>query len=217
MVTSMPGEANVVNMADRPYHHGALRQALMTEGLKLLAESDADHLSLRELARKVGVSATAVYRHFPDKHALLAALARQGLEQLAAAQHAASEAAGGGEEGFNATGLAYVDFAIGNPALFRLISAYPTSEPSMTRPADRMPEAMSFLLANAAEFAPPGTDRNTFALQSWALAHGMAMLILDGQVVADQDLVAAVVDGTALAGRPGKHRSSAKTVVEHAG
>lgn len=196
-------------MADKPYHHGALRQALVAEGLKLLAESDADHLSLREIARNAGVSATAVYRHFPDKNALLTALAKQGLDQLAAAQHAASDAAGGGEEGFNATGRAYVAFAIEHPALFRLISAYPTSQPSMTKPAERMPEAMTFLLENAAAFAPDSTDRITFALRSWALAHGLAMLILDGQVAADEAMIRAVVDGRAFAEHPGERRQTA--------
>ena len=62
----------------RTYHHGDLRSALIQAGLTVLAGSDAEHLSLRELARSVGVSPTAVYRHFPDKNALLAALAESG-------------------------------------------------------------------------------------------------------------------------------------------
>ncbi len=60
---------NSVNI--KSYHHGDLRSALVEEGLRLLAASDAEHLSLREIARNAGVSATAVYRHFPDKEALL--------------------------------------------------------------------------------------------------------------------------------------------------
>lgn len=77
--------------AAKPYHHGDLRAALVAEGLLLIEEQDADDLSLRELARRVGVSATAVYRHFPDKAALMAALAGEALTRLAAAQRAASE------------------------------------------------------------------------------------------------------------------------------
>ena len=108
-------------MKKRPYHHGDLRAALIEAGLAMLAERDAEGVSLREMARSVGVSATAVYRHFPDKTALMAALAREGLDRLAAAQHAASDHVGGGAAGFAATGQAYVRFALANPALFRLI------------------------------------------------------------------------------------------------
>ena len=65
--------------APRPYHHGNLRAALIEAGMALLAARALDDLSLREVARAVGVSATAVYRHFPDKGALMAALAAEGL------------------------------------------------------------------------------------------------------------------------------------------
>jgi AcrR family transcriptional regulator len=73
-------------MEKRSYHHGDLRQALIEAGLTLLDVRAADALSLREVARAVGVSATAVYRHFPDKGALLDALAAEGLRKLADAQ-----------------------------------------------------------------------------------------------------------------------------------
>ncbi|NVN11818.1 helix-turn-helix domain-containing protein, partial [Nguyenibacter vanlangensis] len=76
------------------YHHGDLRAALIEAGLRLLADRAVDALSLREIARAVGVSATAVYRHFPDKDALLRTLAGEGLNRLARAQRAASDAAG---------------------------------------------------------------------------------------------------------------------------
>ena len=66
-------------MEKKTYHHGDLHAALIEAGLKLLGEREADTLGLREVARAVGVSATAVYRHFPDKGALLSAMAREGL------------------------------------------------------------------------------------------------------------------------------------------
>lgn len=93
-----------VSTSKSSYHHGDLRAALVDAGMALLATRDADDLSLREVARQVGVSATAVYRHFPDKAALMAALAAAGLDMLGAAQHAAFDAAGGGAAGFLATG-----------------------------------------------------------------------------------------------------------------
>ncbi len=179
-------------MKERSYHHGDLRAAAIATGLELLRHRTADDLGLREVARAVGVSATAMYRHFPDKAALMSALAREGLRLLASAQRMASEAAGGGIAGFNATGAAYVRFALANPALFRLIFANPMpSVPDHDPPED---EAMSMLKANAAALAPPGVDPRIFALKAWSIAHGLAMLVLDGQVAEDEAMIDAVVD-----------------------
>lgn len=175
---------STVSTLNRPYHHGDLRRALVEAGLELIAQGPADALSLRELARRVGVSPTAVYRHFPDKAALMTALAMEGLAMLAAAQHAAFDAAGGGKRGFTATGAAYVRFALAHPALFRLTFQHP-APPDLTSRAHPPADAMGFLLANARAYAPPGLDPQLFALKAWALAHGLAMLMLDGQVPAD--------------------------------
>ncbi|WP_243455781.1 TetR/AcrR family transcriptional regulator [Sphingosinicella sp. BN140058] len=165
---------------------------MIEEGLRLISEGPADQLSLRELARRVGVSATAVYRHFPDKSALMGALAAEGLARLAAAQHAAFEGAGGGIKGFAATGAAYVRFALANPALFRLIFQHPAPADLM-QGAHGSDAAMQFLLANARIYAPAHMDPQVFALQAWSVAHGLAMLMLDGQVPADDAVVDAVI------------------------
>lgn len=180
------------------YHHGDLRTALIEAGLKLLEERAADDLALREVARAVGVSATAVYRHFPDKAALLRALAAAGLARLAAAQRAAAEAAGGGGAGFDATGRAYVRFALDNPALFRLIfSSAPGPDPFDLAP-DEAGEAFRLLQENAARLAPQGAGPEAaklIALRAWATVHGLAVLLLDGQIKGDDDLVAAMIGG----------------------
>jgi AcrR family transcriptional regulator len=192
---TMTRNDNSVNIEGRPYHHGGLRAALIAEALRLLGERDAEALSLREVARNVGVSATAVYRHFPDKEALMKALAEEGLARLAAAQHAAADAAGGGEEGFAATGRAYVRFALANPALFRLIFTTPRLSPWSTPPGGES-EAMAFLRANAAaSVGRDGGAREAMvrAVSAWALVHGLAMLMLDGQIPADESLVDAVI------------------------
>ncbi len=160
--------------------------------MALLATRDADDLSLREVARQVGVSATAVYRHFPDKAALMAALAAAGLDRLGAAQHAAFDAAGGGAAGFLATGAAYVKFAQTHTALFRLIFATPAAG-DVTLPDDKHDDAMRFLMENAAAFAPPGVEPRVYALQSWSVAHGLAMLLVDGQLNIDDEMVGRVI------------------------
>ena len=87
----MTENGNTVNMESgkNRYHHGDLRAALIEEGLKLIDAGPVEALSLREIARNAGVSATAVYRHFPDKAALLSALCLVGDDRLADAFAAA--------------------------------------------------------------------------------------------------------------------------------
>jgi AcrR family transcriptional regulator len=185
----MSANSNSVNIESRPYHHGDLRAALIAEGLRLLAVRDAEALSLREVARGVGVSATSVYRHFPDKEALLTALALEGLARLGAAQRAASEAAGGGQAGFAATGRAYVRFALANPALFRLIFTTPALA-ALKVDGKLDSEAGALLQANAvAAAARQGGEAAVHAVQAWALVHGLAMLMLDGQIPPDEALI----------------------------
>lgn len=190
----MNTNSNTVNIEKRPYHHGDLRAALIAEGLRLLTERDAESFSLREVARNTGVSATSVYRHFPDKEALMTALAREGLARLAAAQHAAAEEAGGGMESFAATGRAYVRFALANPALFRLVFASPVLGGSQAA-ADE-PEAHMFLRRNAAAAGNASVDDPGTAIRAaraWALVHGLAMLMLDDQIPADDALIDQVI------------------------
>lgn len=181
----------------KTYHHGDLRAAAIEAGLNLLEERNADALGLREVARAVGVSATALYRHFPDKAAFLRALANEGFTRLAEAQRLAAVAAGGGEAGFGATGRAYVSFALDHPALFRLLfsAMIPSGDPFERRP-EEMPEAFRMLWDNAARLAPPGTGPEAarlIALEAWALVHGLAVLILDGQIPRDDALIDAML------------------------
>lgn len=186
----------MTNAKKENYHHGDLRTALLEEGLRLLEERQGDDIGLREVARAAGVSATAVYRHFPDKAALLRALAAQGLERLARAQRAAFDASGGGRAGFAATGQAYVRFALENPALFRLIFSSSPEQQDRIDDNGTIPEAFRMLRDNAAFLAPAGADRatvNRVAIGVWAQVHGLAVLMLDGQIPRDERLVEAIV------------------------
>ena len=169
--------------AKNSYHHGDLRAALLAEGLKLLEKRDLEALSLREVARNLGVSATAVYRHFPSKGSLLQALAEHGLGMLAEQQKwAAAKAKGAGA--FMETGRAYVRFALSNPNLFRLIFIH---TPARIRPDVVSPEGSAARLLRdyvARTLGPKATQSQVFtaALRAWALVHGLSMLILDEQV-----------------------------------
>jgi AcrR family transcriptional regulator len=103
----------------RPYHHGNLREALLRAAEAGLEARGAGSLSLRELARELGVSHTSPRRHFADKQALLDALAESGFQRLAAAL---GEAAGARSRNFEErlarTALAFVEFALRHPALW---------------------------------------------------------------------------------------------------
>ena len=194
----MAANDNTVNIetAKPRYHHGDLRAALVDAGLDELAGGDAGDLSLRAIARKVGVSATAVYRHFPDKTALIAALCAEGDRLLGAASRRAQELAGGGRAGFDATGRAYVRFALDHPALFRLMMGRFRGVPGGSGEAESGSAGLRLLVENVAALSSPElspADLTVRALQSWALVHGLAMLMLDGIVPADESLIDAVI------------------------
>lgn len=162
------------------YHHGELRSALVAAGLAILRESgDPSALSLREAARRAGVSAMAPYRHFPDKDALLAAIATIGFEQLRKAL-AEADRAGEPMEALIGQAVAYVAFAQANAALFRLMfSTGPSARPEAL--AQASDAAYAVMAERVAAFVPPeaAADR---ALQCWATAHGIAALGIDGQL-----------------------------------
>jgi AcrR family transcriptional regulator len=193
---NMTAHANSVNI--KSYHHGDLRSAVISEGLRLLETGPAESLSLREVARNVGVSAPAVYRHFPDKMAFLRVLAGEGYAQLAREQMAAAE--GLGREAFAASGCAYVRFALANPGLFRLIFTSAASTPPKLleeragSAGGELVRHVTGLLGDEASDA----DRSVLAYRAWALVHGLAMLMLDGQVPVDDAMIERVVAGYTL-------------------
>lgn len=182
----------------RGYHHGDLRAALIETGMRLIEFSDADQLSLRQVAREVGVSAAAVYRHFPDKDALLTALANEGLERLGAAQRQAAADAGYGVQGFNASGRTYVRFALKHPALFRMIMSHTPQVDHFAANTDAVSSPMRWLRSSVAALAPEDATPEQLrraALRAWSRVHGLAMLMLDGQVSVDDALIDDVING----------------------
>ncbi len=104
------------------YHHGNLKQALVAAALRQIASEGLEACSLRAVASRAGVSAPAVYRHFADKEALIAAVATECAERLAAAMaEAVARAADAPLEKFRATGIAVVRFAVAHPEHFRVM------------------------------------------------------------------------------------------------
>src|ERR1700679_3394382 len=111
-------------MAERPYHHGNLRAALLERAERTVRERGVQDLSLRELAREVGVSHGAPHRHFADRRALLDALAQAGFKRLGAELRGAADGAGEDFQArLRATAAAYVRFATQDAALLELMFA----------------------------------------------------------------------------------------------
>jgi AcrR family transcriptional regulator len=184
-----------VSTLESSYHHGSLRSALVDAALTAIEGAEGALPSLRELARGVGVSPTAVYRHFPNKEALLAAIGSEGVRMLGEAQQAAYDKAGGGSAGFAATGRAYVRFALAHPALFRLVFAHGATVPSPMKGSD---PASDLLRRTTTELTGGGPAAETLALQAWSIAHGIAMLMLDERLPPDPALIDRLLDTESL-------------------
>ncbi len=173
--------------ARKPYHHGALRQALIDEAFKALETEGVEGLSLRGLAASAGVSKTAPYRHFEDKHALLVALAAEGFRLLADVLEQALQAPAATES--VATGAirslfrAYLEFARSRPSLYRLMVSRLGF--SLHSESCRINSGRAFsCLVRAVDAAQKsgwreGQDASGLVLSLWAEVHGWAGLLID--------------------------------------
>lgn len=171
------------------YHHGNLRQQLIQTALELIAAEGAERVSLREIARRSGVSASAVYHHFADKQALLAAVATQGYLQLSAELGAALETAGPDPLQRHLTlGRAYLRFAQHHPATLRAMFSPEVSDCPTAELEQSANGAFSLLTANLAAGQAAGLFKAEspvlLGLAVWSQLHGLAVLLLDGHVQA---------------------------------
>lgn len=187
-------------VTDRPYHHGALRQALLEQAERTVRERGADALSLRELAREVGVSHGAPRRHFPDRQALLDAVAEAGFERMGNELRAAVDGAGDDfEPRLRATAAAYVRFATRDPALLDLMFAgkHHDTTGALHEAAERAFAVMLELIAQGqAEGALEQGEPERVGLILFATIQGIASLVSAGIVEVEQ-LDALVADATA--------------------
>src|SRR5580704_10076992 len=101
--------------AKRPYHHANLKESLLDAAVDLLAEAGPQGFTLREVARRAGVSHNAPYRHFKDKDDLLAAVAAEGFDRLTASMKAAMETGASAADRLRLAGKGYVEFAMRSP------------------------------------------------------------------------------------------------------
>lgn len=167
--------------AGRGYHHGDLRRALVRAAGELVERGGPAAVSLREAARAAGVSHAAPYRHFDSREALLAAVAADGFRQLLEALRAV-EAAGG--ERLPALGRAYVDFAIACPGLYQLMFSEAVSKAAHPDLWEASRAAMA-PLRDAVAGQAKGQGGRLETVAAWALVHGLAHLLVQGQIATD--------------------------------
>jgi AcrR family transcriptional regulator len=175
-------------MPDAPqknYHHGNLRNELLDTAEAHLAAAGVEALSLRAMARAVGVSQTAPYRHFSDKAELLAALATRGYQKLAADLESAATRAGDHPiEQMHAFAHSYVNYAVANPELFKLMFG-PTLQPLESYPELYQASRDTYELVR--DIMRRGIDQGIFrdeddhymANAGWSGIHGLAILKVD--------------------------------------
>lgn len=174
------------------YHHGDLRAALLRSAVELVAEGDLQRLSLREVARRAGVSHAAPYHHFEGKNDLLAAVAAQAFEELVARLRAAVRRRRSPRTRLEAGAHAYLDFARENPSYFRVMSmpelAYVETADGRAK-LEAAQAAFSLLVELVAGACPAPlreADLRGLAVTVYATLHGFARLCIDGGLAGGQ-------------------------------
>lgn len=182
------------------YHHGDLKNAIMIAALRLIDRDGTRRLSLREAARKAGVSQSAPYRHFPDREALLAAIAEQGFRELCERLSAVDTTVSARR--VENLGVVYVLFALDRPSHYRVMFGADDidteNHPGLQEAASAAFDFLETALREArdAGLTQPG-DAGAFAQVAWSLVHGMASLCLDGRIPSE-DIEAKVREAARL-------------------
>ena len=170
----------------RSYHHGNLREALLDAAAALVAEAGPNAFTLREVARRVGVSHNAPYRHFQDKDELLAAVAAQGFERLTAAMKRSTARGADALDRLRLCGRGYIEFALRWPEHFLIMFDLPECSERYPDHAAAGDEAFRVLLACIADGQSagelPAGDPHPLALVAWSLVHGIAKLAIAGRL-----------------------------------
>ena len=194
------------------YHHGELRSALVSAALEVLEREGPNALSLRGLARIVGVSSMAPYHHFADRAALMAAVAAAGFDRLQQRKLGVQSLVDASpREALIAGTASYVSFVLDHPNLYRLMKGadfadhanYPDLQRAAAAPASLLIAQITRLLA---EHGIARLSPRDCAQMLWGLAHGIGTLALDGQIPADDASrlassgAASIIDGWLAAG-----------------
>jgi AcrR family transcriptional regulator len=164
----------------KPYHHGHLHEVLLQAAIQLIAEVGPAGFTLREVARRAGVSHNAPYRHFPDREGLLAAVAAQGFRELTQAMLDAAKQESSALGQLKCAGLAYVEFALRRPEHFTVMFDSPIARRKTPDSAEAAEQAfgtlVSLVKSGQEEGQLPTGDLGQFTLLAWSMVHGIAKL-----------------------------------------
>lgn len=187
--TPVPEGVPVTAASRQPYHHGNLREALLTAGLEITRRGGPSALALRDVTRRVGVSPNAAYRHFVDRDSLLHALSERIQSEMADRMQQVGTIAGpaegvadaGPRAALRAVGLGYIDFALREPGWFEVafstLDADPAELAALPPPLAMLVSALDGLVA-AGEL--PAGERPGAEWPCWSAVHGFAVLALHG-------------------------------------
>ncbi|MBL0179370.1 MAG: TetR/AcrR family transcriptional regulator [Gemmatimonadetes bacterium] len=173
--------------AQRPYHHGNLRDAVLAAARTMVSTEGTTGLSLRALARQVGVSHPAIYSHFADRQALLAELSTEALLALGRSQRHALAKSTTSLDGVVRLGAAYFRFGVADPGRLRLAFAPEFAQsagfPALRAAADSAEAPVLEAVTRAAnDGLLPHDEIRQRALAQWALVHGFTILAIDGRL-----------------------------------
>jgi AcrR family transcriptional regulator len=170
--------------SQHPYHHGNLRKALLEAAVALIGEVGPKGFTIREVARRAGVSHNAPYRHFRDKDELLGAVAIEGFERLTDAMKKRAAAGGTAAERLRLCGCGYVDFALHWPQHFLVMFDLPSSElpKDETASENAFQTLLGLIIESQKEGTLPEGDPHPLALMAWSIVHGIAKLAISGNL-----------------------------------
>jgi AcrR family transcriptional regulator len=170
----------------KPYHHGNLREALLEAAVVLIAEVGPMAFTLREVARRAGVSHNAPYRHFRDKEDLMNAVATEGYRELTNAMQQAARKHVRALEKLKYAGLAYIEFALRRPEHFAVMFDAPLSGARHHDSNDAAKAAFSTLVSLVTTAQQAGElasgDPLEYAYLAWTMVHGVAKLAITGRL-----------------------------------
>ena len=199
------------------YHHGDLRAALLAEAAVMIAEGGAASVTMRAIGRRLGVSRAAAYRHFTDRSALLVAVAAAGFNRLKDRLQAVDAAAPRSSlKRLRRIGEEYVRFALENPAHYRLMygreSLARQDQPELREAAKALFEQfVGVIKAHQRGGGIKRQDPRAQAYVAWSAVHGLASLLIEGQIhsTVDVDGLIRQTTGTLLDGmRPRRRRGA---------
>lgn len=170
------------------YHHGNLRRVLIDAAVKIISEQGAGDLSLRQIAKRAGVSHAAPYRHFKDKNAIFAAVAKEGFDMMLRETEDRIASTKGNElDHFAVCGLSYIDFAINYPSHYRVMfgTRLDNSYFSEVLKPESIPVfklLLDIIMVCQEKNFLKGGDPHEMAMAAWSIVHGFAMLRIDRHV-----------------------------------